>query len=129
MALREVTFYSDTLGENQMYSQDSGVLSLTATQSSTLTISSFDFGANRCIDQDFSSSSDGFICHSDYQDTSSPTFTATLIANTPPASFRIYYRVGSSNNFPPDTATLTGGSISFSKGTSPADGDNELFVL
>jgi hypothetical protein len=113
-----------------MYSQDSGVLSLTATQSSTLTISSFDFGANRCIDQDFSSSSDGFICHSDYHDTSSPTFTATLIANTPSASFRIYYRVGSSNNFPPDTATLTGGSISsFSKGTSPADGDNELFVL
>jgi hypothetical protein len=135
LAFREVTFYSDAAGTDPMYSSHINVSSLTATQTNTLCTVNHgcDFGANKCIDQDISSNEDGFICHTDDgRGLASISFTATLVADIPPASFRIYYRFGADYRtgaqFKPTEATLTGGGISF-LATQFSEPDNTLFVL
>jgi hypothetical protein len=129
LAFREATFYSDAAGTEPMYSTHDNVSSLTATQTNTLSYNSFDFVANKCIDQDTSSNQDGSICHTgDSRGLKNISFTATLVADIPPASFRIYYRFGKSLPFKPSEATLTGGSISF-RATEFNERESTLFLL
>jgi hypothetical protein len=128
LAFREVTFYSDAAGTEPMYSTHINVSSLTATQTNTLSYDSFDFGADKCIDQDISSNEDGYICHNAYYPGLGISFTATLVADIPPASFRIYYRTGRSLPFKPSEATLTGVGFSF-RATEFNERESTLFVL
>ena len=127
IAAREVTLYSDVAGTSPLVAGTPGVVSLTASSTSTLSFENYDFGANKCIDGVLGGrcASDGYICHSGAQ--ANPAFTFTLISEAPPASFRIHYRRCSTNNFPPTLATLNGGDINYSTALSNSV-DSALYV-